>query len=65
MECLKSELDIFLMRSIQTSVVNSHTVTYKPIATADNPAELELNCSGILITILTEILCVYSYVSNL
>ena len=32
--------------SIQTSVVNSHTVTYKPIAEADNPAQLELNCSG-------------------
>jgi len=46
MECLKSELDIFLKRSIQTSVVNSHTVTYKPIAPADNPAQLEFNCSG-------------------
>ena len=37
LECLKSGLDIFLKRSIQTSVVNSHTVTYKPIALADNP----------------------------
>jgi hypothetical protein len=46
MECLKSGLDIFLKRSIQTSVVNSHTVTYKPIAPADNPAQLEFNCSG-------------------
>jgi len=46
MECLKSGLDIFLRRSIQTSVVNSHTVTYKPIAPADNPAQLEFNCSG-------------------
>ena len=46
MECLKSGLDIFLKRSIQTSVVNSHTVTYKPIALADNPAQLEFNCSG-------------------
>jgi len=27
-------------------VVNSHTVTYKPIASADNPAQLEFNCSG-------------------
>ena len=34
------------MRSIQTSVVNSHTVTYKPIAPADNPAQLEFHCSG-------------------
>src|SRR5215470_3057189 len=46
MDCLKSGLDIFLKRSIQTSVVNSHTVTYKPIAPADNPAQLEFNCSG-------------------
>jgi len=46
MECLISVLDIFLKRSIQTSVVNSHTVTYKPIAPAYNPAQLEFNCSG-------------------
>jgi len=32
MDCLKSGQDIFLKRSIQTSIVNSHTVTYKPIA---------------------------------
>jgi len=37
---------MFLERSIQTSVVNSHTVTYKPIAPAENPAQLEFNCSG-------------------
>jgi len=46
MECLKSGLDIFLKRSIQTSVVNSHNVTYSPIAPADNPVQLEFNCSG-------------------
>jgi hypothetical protein len=46
MECLKSGLDIFLKRSIQTSVVNSHTVTYKRLAPADNPTQLEFNCSG-------------------
>jgi len=46
MACLKSGLDIFLKRSIQTSIVNSHTVTYKPFAPADNPAQLEFNCSG-------------------
>ena len=38
MECLKSGLDIFLERSIPASVANSHTVTYKPIAAADNSA---------------------------
>jgi hypothetical protein len=36
---------IFLVRSIQTSIVNSHTVTCKPIAPADNPAQLESNRS--------------------
>jgi len=46
MECLKSGLDIFLKRSIQTSIVNSHTVTYKAIALANNPAQLEFNFSG-------------------
>jgi len=42
----KIGLDIFLKRSIETSVVNSHTVTYKPIALTDNLAQLEFNCSG-------------------
>jgi len=46
MECSMSGLDNFLKRSIQTSVVNSHTDAYKPIAPADNPAQLEFNCSG-------------------
>jgi hypothetical protein len=46
MECLKLGLDIFLKRSIQTSIVNSHTVTYKPVAPVDNPAQLDFNCSG-------------------
>jgi len=45
MECLNLVLDILLKRRIQTSVVNSHTVTYKPIAPADIPAQLEFNCS--------------------
>ena len=46
MDCLKSGFDIFLKRIIQTSVVNSHTVTYKPIAPADNHVQLEFNFSG-------------------
>jgi hypothetical protein len=46
MECLKSGLNIFLKRSIQTSIVNSHTVTYKSLAPADNSTQLEFNCSG-------------------
>jgi len=46
MECLKSGIDIFLKRSIRTSVLNIHTVTYISIAPADNPAQLEINGSG-------------------
>jgi len=53
MECLKSDMGIFLRRSIQTSIVNSHPVTYKPIAPADNPAQLELIARGMAITTLT------------
>ena len=45
-ECIKSGLDIFLKRSIQTSVTNSHNVTYIPITPADNNAQLEFICSG-------------------
>ena len=46
MECLKSGLDIFLKRSIQTPIINSQTVTNKPIAPANNTAQLEFNSSG-------------------
>jgi len=46
MECLKSGLDIFLKRSIQTYVVNSHAGTYKNIASADNSAQFEFNYSA-------------------
>jgi hypothetical protein len=46
MECLKSGLDIFLIRSIQTSIVSSHTVTDKPIAPVDNPAHWSLIVRG-------------------
>jgi len=46
MEYLKLGLDIYLKRSMQTSIVNSHTVKYKSLASADNHTQLELNCSG-------------------
>lgn len=46
MECLKSDLNICLKRSIQTYVVKSHAVTYTPIAPVDNPAEPQFNYSG-------------------
>ena len=45
MECLKSGFEYFLKRSIQTSVLNSHTVIYKLIALTDNPPKLQFNCS--------------------
>jgi hypothetical protein len=46
MQCLKSGLNISLRRSIKTSVINNPTFTYKSIALADNPPQLEFNCSG-------------------
>jgi len=46
MVCLKSGLDILLKRSIQTSIVSSHTVTYKSLTPPDNPSHLEFNYSG-------------------
>jgi hypothetical protein len=46
MECLKSGFDIFLKRSTQSSIVNSHTITYKSLSPAENSAQLEFNCSG-------------------
>ena len=52
MKCLNQGLDIFLKRSTQTSVINSHTVIYKPITKADNPAQLEFNYGGMAITTL-------------
>ena len=42
-DCLKPGLDMFLKRSIQTSVLNSHTLTYKPIEPEDIPANWNLN----------------------
>jgi hypothetical protein len=50
MGCLKSGLDILLKRRIQTSVVNSHTVTYKPIAPKTTPHSLNLIALAIAIT---------------
>jgi hypothetical protein len=46
MECLNPSLDIFKKRDYQTSVVNTYTISHKPIAPADNPAQLQFNCSG-------------------
>ena len=43
---LKVGTETFVKRSIQTSVRNIHTVAHKPIAPADNPVQLQFNCSG-------------------
>ena len=36
----------YLSQAKHTNIYRSHTVTYKPIEPADNPAQLEFNCSG-------------------
>jgi hypothetical protein len=50
-KCLKSGLDTFLKRSIQTSIVNSHTVTYKPIAYCSGHDDyyIDLNSARLLL----------------
>ena len=53
MECLKSGLDIFLERSIQTSIVNSPTVKYKTIAQPTILLSWNLIAEDIAITIST------------
>jgi hypothetical protein len=45
MECLKSGLSIFFNAEYK-HLLSKCTVTYKQIAPADNPAQLEFNCSG-------------------
>lgn len=35
-ECMKSELDIFEKREIQTNILDNHEVSYKPLASVDN-----------------------------
>lgn len=45
-ECLKSELDLFSQRDIQTSILNKQEVIYKPLATIDNPTQLEFLIPG-------------------
>lgn len=51
MECLKYGLYVFLKRNMETSPANSHNVTCKPIAAAENPSQGEFNCSATAITI--------------
>ena len=36
----------YLSQTQYTDIYRSHTVTYKPIAPAEHPAQLEFNCSG-------------------
>ena len=65
MESLKSGLDIFLKRSIQTSVVNSHTVHTNLLRRQTTLFSWNLIALAIAISTLIEILCDYSYAVNL
>jgi hypothetical protein len=46
MDCLKSGHEIFFKAQHINIYLNSHTVTYKSLAQADCPKQLEFNCSG-------------------
>lgn len=45
-ECMKSELDIFSTLPVQSNVLKTEEVAYKPIASLDNSAVLEFVSLG-------------------
>lgn len=45
-ECTKSELDLFTLPMVQTSMLKTEEVPYKPIASLDNASNLEFVSIG-------------------
>lgn len=45
-ECMKSELDLFRPRSIQTNVLKTEEVAYKPLTSLENQSVIEFVCHG-------------------
>ncbi len=45
-ECLKSELDLFRPRHIQTSILKTEEVSYKPLNSLENQTVIEFTCQG-------------------
>lgn len=45
-ECMKSELDIFKPRNVQTSILKTEEVSYKPLNSLENQTVIEFCCQG-------------------
>ncbi len=45
-ECMKSELDLFTQQPLQTNILKTEEVTYKPLTSLENPSTIEFACFG-------------------
>lgn len=45
-ECMKSELDLFKPRIIQTNVLKTEEIAYKPLTSLENQSVIEFMCHG-------------------
>lgn len=45
-ECMKSELDLFKPRNVQTSILKTEEICYKPLTSLDNQSVIEFACQG-------------------
>lgn len=45
-ECMKSELDLFKPRSVQTSILKTEEISYKPLTSLENQSVIEFACQG-------------------
>lgn len=45
-ECMKSELDLFKPRHVQTSILKSEEIPYKPLTSLENQSVIEFSCQG-------------------
>ena len=45
-ECMKSELDLFKPRHVQTSILKTEEVSYKPLNSLENQTVIEFSCQG-------------------
>lgn len=45
-ECMKSELDLFARQPLQTNILKTEQVGYKPLTSLENPTTIEFACFG-------------------
>jgi hypothetical protein len=45
-ECMKSELDLFRPRAIQTNILKTEEISYKPLTSLENQSVIEFMCHG-------------------